>query len=94
MADHPDFAKRDLSSVRGGTMLQALPPDRRPSEAGLTPDLLSMTETGSLTDGRGARHPRCPRSCTAPSEFRYLVWCSTGSSTPHQAARTPAEGSE
>jgi len=26
MADHPDFAKRDLSSVRGGTMLEALPP--------------------------------------------------------------------
>jgi acyl-CoA synthetase (AMP-forming)/AMP-acid ligase II len=46
MADHPDFAKRDLSSVRGGTMLQALPPDRRPSEADLTPNLLGMTETG------------------------------------------------
>ena len=37
MADHPDFAKRDLSSVRGGTMLQALPPERRPSEPDLTP---------------------------------------------------------
>jgi acyl-CoA synthetase (AMP-forming)/AMP-acid ligase II len=46
MADHPDFAKRDLSSVRGGTMFQALPPDRRPSEADLTPNLLGMTETG------------------------------------------------
>jgi acyl-CoA synthetase (AMP-forming)/AMP-acid ligase II len=46
MADHPDFAKRDLSSVRGGTMLQALPPERRPSEADLTPNLLGMTETG------------------------------------------------
>ena len=46
MADHPDFAKRDLSTVRGGTMLQALPPDRRPSEADLTPNLLGMTETG------------------------------------------------
>ena len=46
MADHPDFAKRDLSSVRGGTMLQALPPDRRPSEPDLTPNLLGMTETG------------------------------------------------
>jgi acyl-CoA synthetase (AMP-forming)/AMP-acid ligase II len=46
MADHPDFAKRDLSSVRGGTMLEALPPDRRPSEADLTPNLLGMTETG------------------------------------------------
>jgi acyl-CoA synthetase (AMP-forming)/AMP-acid ligase II len=46
MADHPDFAKRDLSSVRGGTMLEALPPDRRPREPGLTPNLLGMTETG------------------------------------------------
>jgi acyl-CoA synthetase (AMP-forming)/AMP-acid ligase II len=46
MADHPDFSKRDLSSVRGGTMLEALPPDRRPSEPGLTPNLLGMTETG------------------------------------------------
>jgi len=46
MADHPDFAKRDLSSVRGGTMLQVLPPERRPSEPELTPNLLGMTETG------------------------------------------------
>jgi acyl-CoA synthetase (AMP-forming)/AMP-acid ligase II len=46
MADHPDFAKRDLSSVRGGTMLEALPPERRPSEPELTPNLLGMTETG------------------------------------------------
>jgi acyl-CoA synthetase (AMP-forming)/AMP-acid ligase II len=46
MADHPDFAKRDLSSVRGGTMLQALPLDRRPREPDLTPNLLGMTETG------------------------------------------------
>jgi acyl-CoA synthetase (AMP-forming)/AMP-acid ligase II len=46
MADHPDFAKRDLSSVRGGTMLEALPPDRRPLEPDLAPNLLGMTETG------------------------------------------------
>ncbi|MCW2652709.1 MAG: hypothetical protein QOE41_4095 [Mycobacterium sp.] len=46
MADHPDFAKRDLSSVRGGTMLQALPPGRRPSEPDLMPNMLGMTETG------------------------------------------------
>jgi acyl-CoA synthetase (AMP-forming)/AMP-acid ligase II len=46
MADHPDFAKRDLSSVRGGTMLQALPPERRPSTPDFTPNLLGMTETG------------------------------------------------
>jgi acyl-CoA synthetase (AMP-forming)/AMP-acid ligase II len=46
MADHPDFTKRDLSSVRGGTMVEALPPERRPSEPDLVPNLLGMTETG------------------------------------------------
>jgi acyl-CoA synthetase (AMP-forming)/AMP-acid ligase II len=46
MVDHPDFVKRNLSSVRGGTMLQALPPERRPSEPELSPNLLGMTETG------------------------------------------------
>jgi acyl-CoA synthetase (AMP-forming)/AMP-acid ligase II len=46
MADHPDFAKRDLSSVRGGNMIQALPRERRPSEPDLIPNLLGMTETG------------------------------------------------
>jgi len=46
MADLPDFAKRDLSSVRGGTMFEALPLDRRPREPDLIPNLLGMTETG------------------------------------------------
>ena len=46
MADHPDFVKRDLSSVRGGTLLEALPIDRRPREPDLAPNLLGMTETG------------------------------------------------
>ena len=46
MADHPDFAKRDLSSVRAGTMPEALPPDCRPAEPDLAPNLLGMTETG------------------------------------------------
>jgi acyl-CoA synthetase (AMP-forming)/AMP-acid ligase II len=46
MADHPDFVTRDLSSVRGGTLLEALPIDRRPREPDLAPNLLGMTETG------------------------------------------------
>jgi acyl-CoA synthetase (AMP-forming)/AMP-acid ligase II len=46
MADHPDFTKRDLSSVRGGTLLEALPVDRRTSDLELMPNLLGMTETG------------------------------------------------
>jgi acyl-CoA synthetase (AMP-forming)/AMP-acid ligase II len=46
MADHPDFAYRDLSAVRGGTMAEALPPHRRPSEPDLMANTLGMTETG------------------------------------------------
>jgi acyl-CoA synthetase (AMP-forming)/AMP-acid ligase II len=46
MADHPDFDDRDLSAVRGGTLLEALPPERRPAEPDLMPNLLGMTETG------------------------------------------------
>jgi acyl-CoA synthetase (AMP-forming)/AMP-acid ligase II len=46
MADHPDFAKRDLSSIRAGTMPEALPPECRPAEPDLAPNLLGMTETG------------------------------------------------
>jgi acyl-CoA synthetase (AMP-forming)/AMP-acid ligase II len=46
MADHPDFAARDLSSIRGGTMAEALPPQQRPSAPDLMPNMLGMTETG------------------------------------------------
>jgi acyl-CoA synthetase (AMP-forming)/AMP-acid ligase II len=46
LADHPDFTKRDLSSVRGGTLVEALPVDRRTSDLELMPNLLGMTETG------------------------------------------------
>jgi acyl-CoA synthetase (AMP-forming)/AMP-acid ligase II len=46
MADHPDFAERDLSAVRGGTLIEALPTERRPAEPDLMPNMLGMTETG------------------------------------------------
>jgi len=46
MTDHPDFATRDLSSIRGGTMAEALPPHQRPSAPDLMPNMLGMTETG------------------------------------------------
>jgi acyl-coenzyme A synthetase/AMP-(fatty) acid ligase len=46
MTDHPDFATRNLSSIRGGTMAEALPPQRRPSAPDLMPNMLGMTETG------------------------------------------------
>jgi acyl-CoA synthetase (AMP-forming)/AMP-acid ligase II len=46
LADHPDFASRDLSSVRGGTLIEALPAEVRPKSPELAPNLLGMTETG------------------------------------------------
>jgi acyl-CoA synthetase (AMP-forming)/AMP-acid ligase II len=46
MAEHPSFASRDLSSVRGGTLIAALPEKRRPRAPDLAPNLLGMTETG------------------------------------------------
>ncbi|MCU1429730.1 MAG: hypothetical protein JWL83_3730 [Actinomycetia bacterium] len=46
MAEHPTFASRDLSSVRGGTLIEALPIEQRPPSPDLAPTLLGMTETG------------------------------------------------
>jgi acyl-CoA synthetase (AMP-forming)/AMP-acid ligase II len=46
MADHPTFAARDLRWVRGGTLVEALPPEYRPPSADRAPNVLGMTETG------------------------------------------------
>lgn len=46
MADHPSFAGRDLRSVRGGTLVEALPAEARPTAPDLAPMPLGMTETG------------------------------------------------
>jgi acyl-CoA synthetase (AMP-forming)/AMP-acid ligase II len=48
MAEHSSFAERDLSSIRGGTLIEALPPEIRPENASTSPLLasLGMTETG------------------------------------------------
>jgi acyl-CoA synthetase (AMP-forming)/AMP-acid ligase II len=48
LADHPSFSERDLSSIRGGTLVEALPPDVRPETPSASPLLasLGMTETG------------------------------------------------
>jgi acyl-CoA synthetase (AMP-forming)/AMP-acid ligase II len=46
MAEHPSFATRDLSSIRSGTLHEALPPERRPAAPDLAPTSLGMTETG------------------------------------------------
>jgi acyl-CoA synthetase (AMP-forming)/AMP-acid ligase II len=51
MAEHPSFSDRDLTAVRGGTLVAALPPDRRPAAPDLAPTLLGMTETGGPHTG-------------------------------------------
>ena len=51
MADHASFEGRDLRSVRGGTLVEALPPEYRPPSADRAPNVLGMTETGGPHTG-------------------------------------------
>jgi acyl-CoA synthetase (AMP-forming)/AMP-acid ligase II len=51
IANHPTFAGRDLRSVRGGTLVEALPSEDRPPSADLAPNVLGMTETGGPHTG-------------------------------------------
>jgi acyl-CoA synthetase (AMP-forming)/AMP-acid ligase II len=51
LAEHPSFPHRDLSAVRGGTLLEVLPPDSRPPSPDLAPNVLGMTETGGPHTG-------------------------------------------
>lgn len=46
LAGHPAFAERDLTSVRGGTLIEALPEAQRPTSVDLNPIQLGMSETG------------------------------------------------
>jgi acyl-CoA synthetase (AMP-forming)/AMP-acid ligase II len=45
LATHPDFAKRDLSAIRGGNLYAVLPPEQRPRDVALRAAGLGMTET-------------------------------------------------
>jgi acyl-CoA synthetase (AMP-forming)/AMP-acid ligase II len=50
---HPDFARRDLSSVRAGSLHELLPEDERPKDPELRSNSLGMTEScGPHTFGR------------------------------------------
>jgi acyl-CoA synthetase (AMP-forming)/AMP-acid ligase II len=51
MAEHPTFHERDLSAVRGGTLVEALPLDRRPRKGDQALSPLGMTETGGPHTG-------------------------------------------
>ncbi|UCE84956.1 MAG: long-chain fatty acid--CoA ligase, partial [Deltaproteobacteria bacterium] len=46
MAEHPSFAKRDLSALRSGNLYDVLPENVRPADPELRSNALGMTETG------------------------------------------------
>ena len=62
IADHPTFAARDLRSVRGGTLVEALPPEYRPPSADRAPNVLGMTETGGPHTGPDDAYAMLPES--------------------------------
>jgi acyl-CoA synthetase (AMP-forming)/AMP-acid ligase II len=45
LSEHPDYASTDLTSVRGGSFYDALPPDCRPPDPALVVGSLGMSET-------------------------------------------------
>jgi acyl-CoA synthetase (AMP-forming)/AMP-acid ligase II len=70
LAEHRSFPHRDLSAVRGGTLLEALPLASRPSSPDLAPNVLGMTETGG--PHTGADDPYLP----LPEHLRGTIGCS------------------
>ena len=48
LADHPSFARRDLSSMRRGNLYPIMAPDARPADPELRHSMLGMTEGGSV----------------------------------------------
>lgn len=62
MADHPTFTRRDLGSVRGGTLVEALPPEYRPPTPDRAPMPLGMTETGGPHTGPDDAYAVLPES--------------------------------
>jgi acyl-CoA synthetase (AMP-forming)/AMP-acid ligase II len=62
IADHPTFAGRDLRSVRGGTLVEALPPEYRAPSADRAPNVLGMTETGGPHTGADDGYAVLPES--------------------------------
>ncbi|HMG44714.1 MAG TPA: class I adenylate-forming enzyme family protein [Acidimicrobiales bacterium] len=62
MGEHPSFATRDLRCVRGGTLVEALPPRSRPASPDLAPIPLGMTETGGPHTGPDDAYAPLPDS--------------------------------
>jgi acyl-CoA synthetase (AMP-forming)/AMP-acid ligase II len=88
MADHPTFAGRDLRSVRGGTLVEALPPEYRPPTADRAPNVLGMTETGGPHTGPDDAYAVLPESLrgtmgrSVPGMEHVVVDADTGAELP------------
>jgi acyl-CoA synthetase (AMP-forming)/AMP-acid ligase II len=88
MADHPTFPGRDLRSVRGGTLVEALPPEYRPSTADRAPNVLGMTETGGPHTGPDDAYAVPPASLrgtmgrSVPGMEHVVVDADTGAVVP------------
>ena len=88
MADHPTFAGRDLRSVRGGTLVEALPSEYRPPTSDRTPNVLGMTETGGPHTGPDDAYAVLPESLrgtmgrSLPGMEHIVVDADTGAELP------------
>ncbi|RIL06139.1 MAG: acyl-CoA synthetase [Proteobacteria bacterium] len=68
LVEHPDFAKRDLSSLRAGNLPGLLPPSVCPADPELRPNGLGMTETcGPHTYTGEEPLPEERRRCFGPA---------------------------
>jgi acyl-CoA synthetase (AMP-forming)/AMP-acid ligase II len=66
LAADPSFAKRDLSSIRRGSLYPILAPDVRPKDPGLRHDTFGMSESGSaisMSEDEGDLPERLRGSC-------------------------------
>ena len=87
LVNHPDFARRDLSSVRGGSLYALLPPEQQIDDPELRVNSLGMTETlGPHTLGiMGSRLPEEKRGSfgwAAPGMEHRIVNSETGEDCP------------
>jgi acyl-CoA synthetase (AMP-forming)/AMP-acid ligase II len=88
MAEHPTFARRDLRSVRGGTLVEALPREYRPPAGDRAPNVLGMTETGGPHTGPDDPYAVLPESLrgtfgrSLPGMEHVVVDVDTGQELP------------
>lgn len=87
LADHPSFARRDLSSMRRGNLYPIMAPDVRPADPELRHNMLGMTEAGSVVlisddESDQPEHRRGSFGKPAPGFETEVVDPDTGAGVP------------